>query len=119
MVAVAVLTMGRVLVAELHPLPVRARPIRGERAVVIFVALSALDAPKPRRMRVFLNLVELRVAAHTVKRRVNALRKPLRLDRQGDAPSVPLDPQARFPVAFQANRILLPGERAPRRQDDG
>ena len=79
-ISVAILTMGRVLVAELHPLPVRARPIRGERAVVIVVALSAVDRRKPGPMRVFLNLVELRVAAHTVKRRVNALRKPLCLD---------------------------------------
>ena len=119
MIAVAVLTMRRVLIAGLDSLTVGAGPIRGERAVVIFVALFALDAPKPRRMGVFLNLFEFRVAAHTVQRCVNALRKPLRLDRQGDAPSVALDPQARFTVAFEADRILLPGERAGRRQDDG
>src|SRR3972149_4450986 len=56
-ISVAILTMGRVFVAELPPLPVRAGPIRGERAVVIFVALFAVDAPKPRRMWVFLNLM--------------------------------------------------------------
>src|SRR3972149_5248091 len=110
MIAVAVLTMGRVLVAGPHPLSVRAGPIRGERAVVIFVTLSALDAPKPRRMRIFLGFVELRVAAHAIERRVSALRKPLRLDRQGDAPSVALDPQARIPVAFEANRKSLPAQ---------
>ncbi len=99
MVTVAIMAEWGVLLAFLGQLSMGARPEGGDRAVIVLVTFTALDAFERGAMGPRLDPVKIFVASDAVEVGMDALGGTVLVDIEREDSSVPFDLKAGLPVA--------------------